>query len=274
MKTPHVVALLFAAAVSASAAVAVAPAPPEAPFQVGPPPVHGFQAGAPRFEPDCKDVVFQPEDSAVSKPVTLTSQQWVTDCAPSGAAGTSCWEHQGFSDSLLVHLTLGDRKPLLPWESDVFRVCLSGPALTTIPVSTAYDYTVIRDGAGDGNVLLSAGAKHPLPPDPRGVQAVLTPGLTLALSDRWETYYPGGEITLKITLMKEVRFWPDQAVAQKEITLPVASNYYVEFDNAVANPTGIYYARYSVIRRGGTVSTEAETVPLTTERVGYDRDVR
>jgi hypothetical protein len=266
MKTPSLaVPLLLASAVAAASAAVVVP---EAPFQVGPPVMHGTQA-APRFEPACADVVFQPEDATVSRPVTLTSQEWVTDCVPSGA-GQSCWEHPGRTDSLAVRLNLADRKKLLPWESDVFRACLLGPSLRVDPVSTAYDYAVVRDGALDGNVVLSAGAKRALPPDPRGIQAVLTPGLALVFHDQWASYYPGENVVLKIALRKEVYFWPDETIVEKEITLPVAEDYTVELDGAVRGPGGIYYAKYSIKRLGGDVSTQAETPGLLTQKVSYD----
>ncbi len=272
MKTSTIAAaLLLAAAVPPHAAVPDAPAP-EAPFQVGPPAVHAVQAAS-RFSPDCRNIVFQPEDAAESKPVTLTSQEWVTDCVPSGTTGESCWEHEGRSDSRQVRVTLADRRPINPWESDVFQACLTGPALTVAPVSTAYDYRVVADGALDGNVILGAGAKRLLPPDPRGVQAVLTPGLTLAFYDLWASYYPGQEVVLKMTLKRAHSFWPDETVVEKEITLPVAQNYTVELSAAVHAPGEVYYARYSIRRLGGTVSTEAETPVLETEKVSYDRDM-
>ena len=227
---------------------------------------------APRFVPDCKNVVFQPEVPSVSKPVTLSSQEWYEDCVVDGPHGDDCWERPGPTDDRTVRLSLPDRKKLLPWESDVFQVCLTGTLLSVDPVSTAYDYTVVRDGASDGNVVLSCGAKRLLPLDPRGVQAVLTPQLTLQFHDQWPEYYPGGTVVLKIALMKEVHFWPDETVAQKEIALPVAENYIVEFGGAVTAPGGIYYARYSIVRQGGTVSTEAETPALETQKVSYEPD--
>ena len=226
-------------------------------------------AAASRFEPDCRDVVFQPEDAPVSPPVTLRSVEWITDCVPSGSTEESCWERPGFSQNLMVRLTLMERGPLLPWESDVFRVCLTGSALTTQPLSTAYDYRVVRGGELDGCVVLASGPKRALPPDPRGVQAALTPGLTLAFRDRWASFYPGELIVLKIALKKENSFWPDETVVEKELTLPVAESYAAEFGGAAGGP-GIYYARYSIRRLGGRVSTEDETPALQTQRVSYE----
>ncbi|HEX4048104.1 MAG TPA: hypothetical protein VH309_09740 [Elusimicrobiota bacterium] len=262
MKMPTLAAALLLAA-PASAAVL------DAPFHVVPPDVHGVQY-APRFEPDCRHVVFQPEDPSVSRPMTLTSEEWITDCVPAGAGGgQSCWEHPGRTDSLAVSLSLADRRPLLPWESDVFSVCLQGPALRTQPVSTAYDYRVVNDGALDGRVVLEPGAKRALPPDPRGVQATLTPQLTLAFHDLWSSYYAGQEILLRIALRKANDFFPDETVAEKEIALPVAENYAVELSRAAGAGGGIYYARYSIRRLGGAVSTEDETPVLETEKVSY-----
>lgn len=278
MDTPTFAAsLLLATIASLSAAVssAAVPAAPvvEAPFQVGPPSVHAVEAAS-RFEGDCRDVVFQPEDASVSKPLTLTSREWVTDCVPSGASGgESCFERPGRSDSMTVRVTLAGRKPLHPWESDVFRACLTGPALTVAPLATAYEYVATSDGALDGNAIFVAGAKRALPPDPRGIQAVLTPGLTLAFYDLWADYYPGEEVTLKMALMRAHSFWPDEAVVEKEITLPVARNYTVELSASVRRPGEVYYARYSIRRLGGVVSTTAETPVLQTEKVSYDRDM-
>jgi hypothetical protein len=204
--------------------------------------------------------------------VTLTSQEWVEDCVPTGDRGEDCWERAGETDTLAVRVGLQDRKPLLPWESDVFRVCLTGPALSAQAVSAAYDYALVRDGAVDGFVVFAPGAKRLLPPDPRGVQAVLTPKLTLVFHDQWADYYHGGTVVLKIALKKEVHFWPDETIVEKEITLPVAASYFVELDGAAAVPGAIYYARYSIVRLGGTVSTTAETPPLETQKVSYEPD--
>jgi hypothetical protein len=248
MNTPTLVAALLLSCAASAASDAVVPS---------------------RFEPDCKDIVFQPEDSPVSGPVTLRSEEWITDCVPSGSTEENCWERPGFSQALMVRLTLMERGPLLPWESDVFRVCLTGSALTTQPLSTAYDYRVVRDGEFDGCVVLASGPKRALPPDPRGVQAALTPGLTLAFRDRWASYYPGELIVLKIALKKEVSFWPDENVVEKELTLPVAETYTVEFGGAASGP-GIYYARYSIQRLGGRVSTEAETPALQTDKISFE----
>jgi hypothetical protein len=273
MNTPHLaLAAILALAPAASAAVA-APPVSEPPFQVGPPPIRAVQAAS-RFEPDCKDVVFQPEDAPVSRPLTLTSVEWVTDCVPSGSGGAqSCFEREGRSDSRAVRVTLAGRRPLHPWESDVFRACLTGPDLSVAPLSTAYDYTSTSDGALEGNVIFVPGAKRLLPPDPRGVQAVLTPGLTLAFYDLWADDYPGERIELKMTLMRAHSFWPDEVVVEKDVALPVARNYTVELSAAVHRPGEVYYARYSVRRLGGLVSTTALTPELQTEKVSYDRDM-
>ena len=266
MKTPNL------AAASLLVLASFAFAAPAVPLEFAPAQVQDDQAGASRYVPDCADVVFQPEDPAVSRPVTLSSQEWYEDCVPDGARGEGCWERSGPTDSLMVRLSLQDRKPLLPWESDVFRVCLTGPLLRTDVVSVAYDYAVVRDGAVDGFVVLASGAKRRLPPDPRGVQAVLTQGLALQFHDQWAAYYPGGSVVLKIALRKEVRFWPDETVVEKQVVLPVAENYVVELGGAAGPSGGIYYARYSIERLGGTVSTEAETPALETQKVSYEPD--
>jgi hypothetical protein len=228
------------------------------------------QASLVSYVPDCRHVVFQPEDPPVSKTLALASQEWDDSCIPEGGHGDDCWQRPGPTDHMNVRLSIKDRKPLLPWESDVFQVCLTGPLLRTETVSAAYDYGVVRDGATDGDVVLAPGAKKLLPPDPRGVQAVMTPQLTLQFHDQWARYYPGGTVVLKIQLIKEVRFWPDETIAEKEITLAVSDNYVVELGGAAAAPGGVYYARYTVRRLGGAVSTETETPALETQKVSYE----
>jgi hypothetical protein len=262
MKTPNLAAPLLALAWFSSAALAAA-----VPAQV-----HDDQDAAPRFVPDCADVVFQPEDPPASKPVPLTSQEWYQDCVPAGTRGQDCWERAGQADSLTVRLSIVNRKPLLPWESDVFRACLTGPALRVDVVSAAYDYALVRDGAVDGDVIFTPGAKRLLPPDPRGVQAVLTPNLTLTLRDQWASYYPGESILLKIAVKKAIRFWPDETVAVRELRLRVADNYVVELGAEAVLPGELYYVRYSVARLGGAVSTEAETPALETQTVSFEPD--
>jgi hypothetical protein len=263
MKTSNLAAAPLLALASFASAAAV-------PSEAAPELVRADLEAAPRYVPDCRDVVFQPEDPPLSRPVTLSSQELFDDCVPDGARGEGCFERPGPTESLTVRLSLPDRKTLLPWESDVFRVCLTGPVLRTDVVSTAYDYAVVRDGAVDGFVVLTSGAKRRMPPDPRGIQAVLSQQLTLQFHDQWASYYPGGSVVLKIALKKEVRFWADETIVEKTITLPVADNYVVELGGAVTSPGGIYYARYSIVRLGGTVSTEAETPTLETQKVSYE----
>jgi hypothetical protein len=205
-----------------------------------------FAARSAVAEP-CADVVFQPEDPPVSRAVRLS----------------------GGVEDRTVRLILRERPPLLPWESDVFKVCLTGANFTMEPVSTAYDYRVVGDGAFDGNVVLAAGPKRALPPDPRGIQAGLTPSLSLVFEDRWAAYYQGEDVVLRVALMKEGPSWPDETVARREVALPVAQTYAMDFSGAARARGGVYYAAYSIRRLGGRVSTEDDTPVLKTGEVSY-----
>ena len=263
MKPPSLAASLLLPSAASAAVFPDVPLPDESSVARG-------IVSAPRFDVDCVDITFHPQDPPVSSPVTLKSRKWVADCAPFGASGENCWELPGLSETMDVRLTLANRQPLLPWENDAFRACLTGLSLNVQAVSTAYNYTVVNDGALDGNVTLVSGLKRALPPDPLGVQAELTPGMTLVFHDRWAAYYPGERITLKIALKKEEgRFWPDETVVQKEVTLPVAESYSVPLECASCRPGEAYYADYSIRRLGGQVSTEDETPVLRTEAAAY-----
>jgi hypothetical protein len=102
-----------------------------------------------RYDYDCVDVSFNAADPASSERFMLRSQEWVYECVPAGdprRGGRQCWERPGFSYSRLVRVERTEVKPLLPWERDVFRVCLQGPWLDSRAVSTAYKYRLVDDG--------------------------------------------------------------------------------------------------------------------------------
>ncbi|OGR90066.1 MAG: hypothetical protein A2V88_08205 [Elusimicrobia bacterium RBG_16_66_12] len=237
-----------------------------------------YYPGGRRTIPDCVAFTFSPTDNPVSESVYLRSTEYVTECQPVGdprhGGGQNCWERPGYSYSQRVQVTLRDRQPLLPWEHDVFRVCLDGPWLYTNVIEAAYDYKLVSAGADSGRIVLSPTRKIPMRPDPVGVLADLSGQFVLNFKDKWSSYYPGENIVLKIALTKEVKFWPDYAILTKEITVPVAEAYRFDLNKFAAEfsekPAAgkDYYVAYS-IKRTGKVSKNDFTKALETSRVSY-----
>lgn len=234
--------------------------------------------GGRRTMPDCVSFSFGPNDGPVSDSVYLRSMEYVTECQPVGdpshGGGQQCWERPGYSYSQRVQVTIRDRQPLLPWERDAFRVCLDGPWLYSDVIEAAYDYKLVSGGADNGQIVVAPTRKIAMRPDPVGVLADLSGQFVLSFKDKWAAYYPGENIVLKFTIKKQVKFWPDYAVLEKEITLPVAEAYTVDLNKLAGDFTEkpaagkTYYAMYS-IKRTGPVSKNDFTKALESNHVSY-----
>lgn len=174
-----------------------------------------------RYDSDCVTFSFGPDDQPRSEAVWLRSTEWVEECTwtgdPRHGGGRQCWERPGYTYNERVQVTLQDRKTLYPWERDSFRVCLSGPWLDVDQLATAYDYKMVGGGNRDGNIVLTPGNKRQMKPDAAGITAQLKGDLTLALHDKWASYYAGEKVVLKVTLMREVDNWFDPTLLTKEL---------------------------------------------------------
>ncbi|MBI3565151.1 MAG: hypothetical protein HY079_08145 [Elusimicrobia bacterium] len=289
MRTPIIAALLLAAAAVSAHAVT------DASFDAGvdvsalaarakdaakkdDAAVKASYIGGSRYDTDCVRFTFSATDAPVTDRVWLRSQEWVTECQPVGdprrGGGQQCWDRPGFSYSEAVRITLRDRQPLLPWEHDSFRVCLQGPWVYTDALETAYDYTLVSNGADGGDIVLAAGRKIPQSPDPGGISGTLTAQLKMTFADKWASYYAGEKVVLKIELKKVVKFWPDATVLTKDVELPAAAAYAADLNAFVAEMASKpeagkqYYAKYS-FKRVGSVSRDSWTKAQETGRVSY-----
>ena len=168
MKTPQLAVLLLAAAVAPSFAAVDFVADPHAVLiqarenaQKDPAVVKASFDGGVTYEPACTTIKFGPNDGPVSKTVTLSSQGTRQNCFPTGPnGGQTCIPQSVGAPSVLdVHITIENLQPLNPGEHDDFDVCLMGTLLRTDPAHTAYEYTVTRDGAADGDIVVKAGKK-------------------------------------------------------------------------------------------------------------------
>jgi hypothetical protein len=256
-------------------AFASSPLPDLSEAASAPPAAHASAIGGSRYDYDCVDVSFGASDPAASGAVTLRSQEWVTECVPvggdprRGGGGQQCWERPGFSYSRTVQVERLDAKPLLPWERDVFRVCLQGPWLDSRVQSAAYRYRLVDDGRL-GRIAYQAGEKVATRPDPAGLSiAALTPALSLTLNDRWASYYAGEAVKVHVELKKDAFLSP--TVSEFDLTMPTAQSYTLDLGRQAGSAVKAgkkYFARLS-FQRVGAVSN-ADRVKLgDTAKVEY-----
>ncbi|MEK7858277.1 MAG: hypothetical protein AAB320_03965 [Elusimicrobiota bacterium] len=192
-----------------------------------------YQGGS-RYDSDCVKFTFGPNDGPVSDSVWLRSQEWVTECHPTGGdprhggGGQNCWDRRGYSYQEQVQITLAERKPLLPWETDSFRVCLTGPWIDSRTLAAAYEYRAASGSSRNGRLVMTPGRRTLMKPDAAGLSLELTAGMTLTLRDKWASYYAGEKILLKLSFKKDLPNWFDPTLVDLELTLPAAEAYAID----------------------------------------------
>ncbi len=227
-----------------------------------------------RNERDCVNFTFRPDDPLKSEAVWLRSTEWVEDCTYDPRGGRRCHERPGFTYRERVQITLQSRGEMFPWEYDSFDVCLDGPYLDIYERVTSHDFSIVRGGRRNGDITLAPGAKTPMRPDPNGIYSKnLTNSLTLTLGDRWASYYQGANVELKLTLKRYHKNWFDGTVITKEITLPTAESYEINFLDFVAasklKAGKKYYVKIEFKRTNTSISTDKRVKSGETGKVHY-----
>ncbi len=220
-----------------------------------------------RSQSDCVTISFGANDSPVSPMYDLRSWEQRGECYrvndPLYGGYTDCVSHRHER----VSITIRDRRALLPWERDTFRVCLEGSWLSFIEVETAYDYHRVSGGSFNGAYVLAPVRKVAQRPDPVGVVGELDSALMFTLQDRWASYYSGERIEIRYALKKHVRNWFDAVVMEGTLDLAVADSYAVDLSKAGGfDDDARYYVEYE-IRRVGKISRSSFTKTLTTAKV-------
>jgi|GEM_PF-5168014 len=238
-----------------------------------------------RYDMDCRIVTFSPTDQPASGPIPLRSTEWINECSGGGTipgpggqpipTPPNCWEHPGITYTGDAQITLRDRQQLFPWEHDAFEVCMEGPWFSLSAREAAYEYKLVQGGHRDGDFVLAPLKKTAMKPDPAGIVAQgLSASMVLTLQDKWASYYKGEQTVLQVELRKEVSFWPDQTVLDKEITLAPADactvnllDYAKEFSQKL-EPGHKYYVRYA-FKRVGKISKPDTMKVGDTDKVPY-----
>lgn len=221
-----------------------------------------------RYTMDCADLVFKPDSPPVSQAVTLRSTEWIDRCEGGHhpfpgqdpwdrGRGRHCVRYPGQTFQEVAQVTLRERKPLLPWESDTFRVCLEGPWLRADAIATGYEYSRGMGGVGRGDIVFIPGKKIPMRPDPAGLStAALSPSLVLKIADKWASYYAGERTVLWLWLVQE---WGPlrPTILDIKVYLPTSAvheldlmKYSDSFVPGGVKPGGRYFVKYSFSREG------------------------
>lgn len=216
------------------------------------------------YERRCGYFSFGPQDPPTSQTLRLYSTEWRRECYPRGGdprrggGGWDCYDRPGYTYSEDARVSLTERKPLLPWETDSFEVCLEGPWLDIYIGETAYQYRRAGSGAFHGDFRMAPGEKRAEKPDPSGIAfQSYSQGLVLSLSDRWAAYYKGEQTGLKVKL-KDNGWFGGSTVVEAELTVPSAASYQIDLA-ALARQAGKalkagdkYYVEYRWRRVGPT----------------------
>ncbi|OGS57989.1 MAG: hypothetical protein A3J79_09525 [Elusimicrobia bacterium RIFOXYB2_FULL_62_6] len=228
---------------------------------------------------DCQLISFKAGDPLQSKPVKLVSQVYHQVCE----------QYQGQSychDELLrtvkrdVSVSLLGARKTLPWERDVFNVCLQDTVVDAEVVEASHKYKLGKK-AGQDDCVIEATAKGKITnePDADGI-SVGAWGLSggsfeLKLNDKWGTAYAAdkAEMTLvRVTLKMEKANWFDPVLVEKEFVLDPAEVYTVDFSKYAAefNHKLEFGQKYFVkwgFRREGSLSKSTFIHGGETERV-------
>lgn len=182
----------------------------------------------------CAYFSFGPQDSTTSQTLRLYSTEWRRECYPRGGdprrggGGWDCYDRPGYTYSEDVRVSLTERKPLLPWETDNFEACLEGPWLDVYSGETAYHYRQAGSGSFRGDFRMAPGQKQAEKPDASGIALQsYSQRLVLTLSDRWASYYKGEQTGIKVKL-KDNGWFGGSTVAETELTVPSAGSYAID----------------------------------------------
>jgi len=196
-----------------------------------------YRAEFDRWDRDCATISFGKDDPLRSERVLLESRQYQERCYPAGPRGErNCHEEWTHTERRSVTVRITGRGGMLPWERDVFRVCLDGYWLNAYVSDASHEYQLNTPGGWDGGEIEAvAGRKVASEADPAGVIAQGlrfsgdTGNFVLQLKDRWAGFYEGEAVGLEIRLVRYHKNWFDSTVLKKELELPVADAYTVDF---------------------------------------------
>lgn len=229
-----------------------------------------FQAAFSRWERDCAVISIGADDPTKSERVTLESRFYEDRCYPTGPNGQeSCHEEWSYTERRRVRVEVLDRGEMLPWERDIFRVCLDGHWLNADVVNASHEYALTEPDWNDDTVVARAVRKVRSWPDPAGIFAASlrvdagVKNFVLTLKDRWSSYYKGEQTVVSVKLKRHRSLWFDDTLIEKEFVLPSSeagltpirfADYAEDFKSKLKDGKD-YYVKWR-FKRVGSVSTD------------------
>lgn len=218
-----------------------------------------------RSTKDCKFIAFKAGDPQISRPASLTSYVFEKVCEDY-QDGRHCFERLLRKERRKVVVELTGARMALPWEREVFGVCLEDTSVSVEVAEASHKYNIVKKpGLPEYRVEAQAVAKIPAAPDPAGITAGALAaaegpaGLTLAFEDKWGSFYadfPEERTVLRLTLKQDNPAWFDGVVLEKELELAPAEAYSVDFSQFASDfrrplePGRLYYVKWSFSRKG------------------------
>ncbi len=229
-----------------------------------------------REERDCADISFGPNDPTTSERIMLESRIYEYRCYGGGRRpypyprdpyyprrgvdrgripripppdigrrrGQDCYEEWVRTERRRARVSVSGRGEMLPWERDVFEVCLQGDWLTAHVRNASHKFDIETPGWRGDTVMASAIRKIRSQPDPYGIKETAfgfdegVGNFVLELADRWIEYYEGEKIGLTLKLRRYHKNWFDSTVLEKKIELPASASYRINFADFVAELSG------------------------------------
>lgn len=194
----------------------------------------GLRPSINRTERDCAIFSFSKDEPTLSERITLESREYVERCDHDPRGGRNCREEWVWTERRRVRIQIEGRGEMLPWERDIFELCLEGRRLSghVYDASHAYKLNLRRD---DDTIIAKAGHKTPSLPDSAGIYIsalrndAAAKNLVLDLKDRWASYYKGEQTKVSVTLKRHRENWFDDTLIEKELSFTAQDSYAVNF---------------------------------------------
>lgn len=227
-----------------------------------------------REERDCADISFGPNDPTTSERVYLESRIYEWRCYGDRGRryprdpyyprrgidrpgvpyipppdigrrrGRDCYEEWVRTERRRARVMIQGRGEMLPWERDVFQVCLQGDWLTAHVRDASHKYDLEVPGWRGDTVMANAIRKTRSQPDPYGIKETAfrfdegAGNFVLELADRWIEYYEGEKVGFTLKLRRYHKNWFDSTVLKKEITIPASATARINFADFVGEVSG------------------------------------
>lgn len=214
------------------------------------------------FKQDCEKVIFTPHSSFISERVRLYSEECTEVCGDDHGNHYPCHTTCGGGWRRTAQIEIAPRK-LLAWETESFRVCLKGPETRLYLDRPAYGYEVSRTGDYDITYRLKPLDKIATEPDENGLKLAEfacdagSGGFRMTIADIWAEDYAGEKVAIRAELRKDIPYWPDQSLGEKEFYLDAAPEYKLTIlpQGAAGIDGGKYFVKWG-FRRIGRVSRD------------------